>query len=326
MINWGILGLGRMASIFAESFKNQKNINLKGIASYSNLNNFGKKFNVDKNFFYEDYSELLKSTDIDAVYISTLNNSHYHLIIEAINNNKKILCEKPFVISLEEAKIIYEKLNKKRHSFVEAIAYRSHPILDEILSIINNGEIGDIKEIHSSFGFKVKKVKNNSRLFNKELGGGSILDLGCYPISFAELFRNKFGKIEYLKTSGNFAFPEVDDHAELEYVMNDNIYVNAKVSFKEHLSNDCFIYGSKKKLRVTTPWLPGQKSIIEIYQGDNYYKKFIISKRNVYSHQLNLISNYFSENFENNFNNIVTIDKSYNILKILDYWMKRIKN
>jgi len=81
MINWGILGLGRMASIFAESFKNQKNINLKGIASYSNLNSFGKKFNVDKNFFYEDYSELLKSTDIDAVYISTLNNSQYHLII-----------------------------------------------------------------------------------------------------------------------------------------------------------------------------------------------------------------------------------------------------
>ena len=326
MIRWGIIGLGNMASKFAESFSNQPDISLQGIASLSNLEKFGKKFNIKKEHNYRTYSDLLKSVEIDAVYISTVNNSHSSLIKEAIQNNKKILCEKPYVTNLDDAKLIFEAIKKKKILFVEAIAYRSHPITSEILKIIDNGEIGVIKEIHASFGFKVKKKKKESRLFNKNLGGGSILDLGCYPVSFAELFRNNSKELRFIKSTGTFCFPDIDDEAKIEYIMNDNILVKAAVSFKENLSNDCIIYGSKKKLRIITPWLPEKKTIIEITENENYYKKFILCKNTIYTNQLNVVSNFFMKKIKKEFKNLVTIEKSYRIFEILDIWKKTLIN
>jgi len=325
MINWGILGLGKMATKFAQSFINQKNICLKGIASNSNLKSFGKKFKIDKKFHYKSYSDLLKSSEIDAVYISTVNNFHYQLISEAIDNNKSVLCEKPFVTTLQEASLIKNKIENNKHLFIEAIAYRSHPITQEILSTIKMNEIGKIKKICTSFGFKVNKVKKKSRLFNKDLGGGSILDLGCYPISFAELFRNKSTKLNFLNVSGSYSVTGVDDHAEIVYVMNNNVVVEAKVSFKENLPNNCIIYGTKKIMKITSPWLPEQKSIIEIIDGENYYKKFVICKNYLYINQLNSTSEYFYKKNYLQSNNLINIEKSYEIFKILDYWLNNIK-
>jgi predicted dehydrogenase len=326
MIRWGVIGLGNMATKFANSFTDNSNSFLKGIASLSNLEKFGKRFRVKKDYQYETYSDLLKSSEIDAVYISTVNNTHYDLIKEAIHNDKKILCEKPYVTNLRDAKFIYEEIKKKKISFIEAIAYRSHPIINEILSIINNNEIGEIKEIQTSFGFKIRKVKKKSRFFNRELGGGSILDLGCYPISFAELFRKNSKDFKLIKTSGNFCFPDVDNHAEIQYIINNSILVSAKVSFKENLSNDCIIYGSKKKMRIISPWLPEKKTIIEIIGNENYYKKFVLCKNEIYANQLNIVSNFFMNDFNSDSKNLVTIDKSYQIFEILDCWKKDLKD
>ena len=326
MISWGVIGLGNMATKFVNSFTDNPNFFLRGIASLSNLEKFGKRFRVKKEYQYQTYSDLLKSSEIDAVYISTVNNTHYDIIKEAIYNNKKILCEKPYVTNLRDAKFIYEEIKKKEISFIEAIAYRSHPIINEILSIVNNNEIGEIKEIQSSFGFKIRKVKKKSRFFNKKLGGGSILDLGCYPISFAELFRDHSLDLKLIKTSGNFCFPDVDDHAEIKYIINDNILVNAKVSFKENLSNDCTIYGSKKKMRIISPWLPEKKTIIEIIGNENYYKKFVLCENEIYINQLKMVSNFFINDFNDKTKNLVTIDKSYKIFEIIDLWKKDLKD
>mgnify|MGYP000035310756 CR=1 FL=1 len=164
------------------------------------------------------------------------------------------------------------------------------------------------------------------RFFNRELGGGSILDLGCYPISFAELFRKNSKDFKLIKTSGNFCFPDVDDHAEIKYIINDSILVNAKVSFKENLSNDCTIYGSKKKMRIISPWLPEKKTIIEIIGNENYYKKFVLCKNEIYANQLNIVSNFFMNDFNSDSKNLVTIDKSYQIFEILDCWKKDLKD
>ena len=91
-------------------------------------------------------------------------------------------------LNSEEASAVYEKLKQSDVLFNEGIAYRSHPQTIELLKLIQENEIGKIKRIESSFGFKVRKINKRSRLFNSELGGGAILDLGCYPISFFQLF------------------------------------------------------------------------------------------------------------------------------------------
>ena len=262
MIKWGIIGLGNMANHFANSINEIDNSKLTAISSSSNfkLKKFGTNFSIDEKNRYNNYLDIINS-DIDAIYISTLNNSHAKLIEASIKSKKKVLCEKPFVMNYEEAKHLSKLIKVEDNNFYEAIAYRSHPQTKQIISLIKEDEIGEIKKIESTFGFKVKRINQKSRLFNKELGGGAILDVGCYPISFAKLFCEKEQTIKISKVSGNICKTDVDDHAELLGSINDNIEIDLKVSFKENYSNSCIIYGSKGMIKIASPWLPGKKVI-----------------------------------------------------------------
>lgn len=327
MINWGVIGLGNMANKFCEAIQDLENANLKAVASTSKfrLNKFCNSYSVEKEYQFNSYDDLINCKDVDAVYICSLNNTHFNILKSCCEKNKKILCEKPFVINLEQANKIGELILTNKIFFYEAIAYRSHPQTREILSIIENDVIGKIKKIESSFGFKVRKIKKESRLFNKEFGGGAILDLGCYPISFVELFRKGNKEIKITKIEGSKVFTGVDDHAEINYIINDDINVEIKVSLKENLENNCIIYGQKGTLKVLSPWLPEKKSILEVNQNNSYYKKFVVSDKSVYSNQINLISsNFLGKKIASKIEG-VNFNQSLEIMKILETWKKKLE-
>ena len=194
MVNWGIIGYGRMGKVFHACFKDHfKETTLKAIASKTlpieNLDNSCK--------YFSEYQDLLEYPEVDAIYIATLNNTHKDLILSAIKNKKKILCEKPIVLNVNEIIEINDLLKKKENTIFEAFAYRVHPQLYFINDILKNNTFGKIKKIISNFGFKVKNINNQSRLFNKKLGGGVILDLGCYIISFLNFFKKKIINLKY---------------------------------------------------------------------------------------------------------------------------------
>ena len=96
----------------------------------------------------------------------------------------------PFVINSNEAENIRKKLNNSNIFFLEAIAYRTHPQTEQVLKLLKENIIGKITNIKSNFGYDAGNPKKNSRVFNNQLGGGSILDLGCYPITFSNLIAN----------------------------------------------------------------------------------------------------------------------------------------
>ena len=129
MVNWGIIGLGNMANKFASSIKEVKNSKLLGIASTSflRLKNFGDKHSIEKKYRFNSYDEILNCKAINAIYISTLNNTHQEIIIKAANMKKNVLCEKPVTTNYKDTLKIFEKINKSNIFFLEAIAYRSHP-------------------------------------------------------------------------------------------------------------------------------------------------------------------------------------------------------
>ena len=105
MIKWGIVGLGNMAGIFANAIKEVENSKLISVASKSSnkLNTFQKNFEIKKENKFTNYKDLINSKEIDAVYIATLNNTHVDLILDCAKNNKKILCEKPIGLDLDQA-------------------------------------------------------------------------------------------------------------------------------------------------------------------------------------------------------------------------------
>ena len=326
MINWGIIGTGHMANIFAESIKETGNAKLVAISSRAkkSVEIFGDRFNINKDLRFITNEEICKSENIDAIYISTLNSTHFDLIKLCAVNKKNILCEKPFCLNLFEAKELQKIIITNDVMFFEGIAYLSHPQTTNILDLINNNEIGEVISIESTFGFKVSKIKPESRLFNKKLGGGAILDIGCYPMSFISLFLKNENKIVFNEIAGEICSTNVDIAASANLTINNKIQCKIKVSFKEYLKNNSIIKGTKGNMIVGFPWLPEKKVFLEIYNKSRYYKNFVFSDLSVYANQIKNVSNEFLNN-NNNKNRLFDISKSLENMTYLDHWMQSIR-
>ena len=315
MINWGIVGYGRMGKTFENCFKDpSQDFKLSAIASKSNSYQ-NKKIKI-----FQQYDDLINLSEIEAVYISTLNNTHKNLVKKCIEQNKKILCEKPLGLNSNEVKEIYNLINKKEYYFSEAIAYRCHPQTLKLLEIIKDKNFGKLNKIEANFGFKVKKIKKDSRLFNKLLGGGSILDLGCYPISFFNLFVNNFSEIDIIKTYYDLCETNVDICGEIHLKLNNETNAIGRVSLSENLNNICRMHFQNAIITIPSPWLPSEKTFIEIETKGRYFKEFITSDKSVYRHQLETISSFFNGKHAKN-THLVDIEESLEISKILDAWL-----
>ena len=324
MIKWGVIGAGNMGKTFAHAIKEVDNAKLVAIASLDNkrLDSFGNDFNIRKEFRFTSYEEICKNKDIDAIYISTLNNTHIELIKLCATYKKNILCEKPFCLNFKEALEIENILKKNNTKFFEAIAYVSHPQTHAIQNLIINNEIGEIKRIESSFGFKIKRIKPDSRLFSEKFGGGAILDVGCYPLSFLSFF-SKDNQIEFKSINGEICNTNVDISASANLLIENKIDCSIKVSLKENFENNCIIYGSKKKIIINNPWLPNKKTFLEVFDKNSYYKRFIETDLSVYANQIKNVSNKFLD-ISNVSSNLFDLSKAIKKMKLLDHWIKNI--
>ena len=157
MIRFGIIGCGNIANkAFLPALQQCSDAVLVAVASRSKA----KAEAMTSKFggvAIEGYNHLLTREDIDAVYISTLNNTHAELTIKAAQANKHILCEKPMAIKYEDVIKVFKQLKKSKVFFFEALAYSLHPQINSIISVIKSGEIGKIEKIKSYFGFRLRK-------------------------------------------------------------------------------------------------------------------------------------------------------------------------
>ena len=211
-IKWGIIGLGNIANNFAHAFNFCKYAQLTGISSKdkSKLDKFKNIFKIKNEFCFENYHDIVSLKEIDAIYIALPNTFHFKWIENCIKQNKKVLVEKPALNNIQESEKLQRMLQNQNYFLAEAFMYRFHPQIDVVINLIKNKEIGDLISMESNFGsdiltkkkfwvFKSKKNLMKKRIFNKKLGGGAIMDLGCYTTSFSSLIaalKSKFDKFE----------------------------------------------------------------------------------------------------------------------------------
>ena len=330
-MNWGIIGLGNMAKKFALSIRTLNDTKLLGVSSSSffKRKKFGYRFNIKNKYQFKNNDDFFKCDQIDNVYISTLSNLHHELILKAIDSGKNILCEKPMTMTYAEILEVNEKLEKSKVFFMEAIAYRSHPQIDFVIKKLKENIIGTVREIHSTFGFYIEKENKKKRLFDQKLGGGAILDIGCYPVSMSNLIANiKNEKSEIVpqieNVSGLFHKNGVDEisYATLNY--ENGIRSKIGVAIKREMENKTIIIGTLGKIVIPSPWLPEKQSFIELYVGGRYTKIDIKSKLDLFSYQIlnvntsikkgRLEANYPSMSWKNSVNNMLTLSKWKNLL------------
>ena len=327
MIKWGIIGLGNMSYKFINAIKEIENTKVTAVASLSKKksNDLIDTIGIDESQYYTNYEDLIKSPNVDAIYIATLNNTHYDLIKECSLNNKKILCEKPMTVNYNEAKEVFNLIKDNNTSFLEAFVFRYHKQSQNLSDIIKKGEIGDIYKVESSFGYKVKKTNPNSRIFNKNLGGGSILDVGCYTTSFCLMiakiiFEQKVPNIKIENIKGAIGVTGVDESAEANLIFDTNLTMHIKTSLREELKNNCIIFGSKGKIIIPSPWVPDKRSILEISTGNTYYKQFSNSKLSAYAQQIDFFNKKNFNDKKNLVDTFMSNEESLLNMKILSEW------
>jgi len=216
-VKWGIIGLGNIALKFSEGFQYTKNAKLFAISSRNKnkLQAFKNKFQINDNYCFTNYDSLLECKDLDIIYIALPHSFHYEWVMKSIEKEKNILVEKPATVNFLQMTNIKNNLKDKNIFFSEAFMYRYHPQISKVIELLKNNVIGNLVSMESLFGFdalgrkkifgiklnKLKKKPNrNNRLYNKELGGGAILDLGCYPVSFSILIASLISKFDFIKT------------------------------------------------------------------------------------------------------------------------------
>ena len=183
-INWGVIGCGQIANVFASGIRDLRNGTLLAAASRSSvrLNEYCQQHKVERR--YSDYAELTADADVDAVYIATTHNFHYQNTKLCLNNGKHVLCEKPFTVNVVQAAELFELARQKGLFIMEAVWNRFVPAMVELRAVINDGAIGEIEYVSADFHIQ-KEFDVEHRLRNKSLAGGALLDLGIYPINLA---------------------------------------------------------------------------------------------------------------------------------------------
>lgn len=266
MINWGIIGLGNMANVFINCLEPSNFAKILAIASKrkNKLKLHANRLSFSKDYCFNNYSELLNCALIDAVYITLPNNSHFRYIDEALRKGKYVLVEKPAFISLNEANIIAERINDKKQTFFEGFAYLHSKVTADLVNQIQNKIIGDLVEIDMQLGYcivpklsnlgkLVDKFKSQHRLFQKKMGGGCVLDLGCYLISFLQLLVN-LNNYTIINKEINYESKEVEVDAKLIIMTEEGVKTKLHCSFIEDLESRIIIKGTSGKLLIRNLW------------------------------------------------------------------------
>lgn len=201
IIGWGILGPGKIAQSFANDLKLVEDGKLVAAASRSieRAQTFASENDVT--YAFGSYEELFTCDEVDVIYIATPHTGHMEWAIKAMQAGKHVLCEKPLGINLAEVEQMIAVAEENKVFLMEALWSRFNPSIKKIKQLITDGHIGDVGYLQADFAFYGLDRDIESRVLNVDLAGGSILDIGIYPIFLAYLI---LGKPKSIQAVSNF--------------------------------------------------------------------------------------------------------------------------
>ena len=309
-IRWGIIGLGNIAHKFAEDLLSVPNTELYAVASrdIAKANKFAKKFNA-KNA-YGSYQHLAKNSKIDAVYIATPHVFHKENTFLCLNNGIAVLCEKPFAMNMEEVNDMISLAKSKNILLMEALWTYFLPSYQFVLNLIQNNTHGKLLKLEADFGFK-KDFDNSSRLFNKSLGGGSLLDIGIYPI-FAAL--TMIGIPNKIEAKADFFENKVDASCEMIFEYQNNVTAHLKSTLKENTPTQAKLYFEKAKVIINSQFHT-PTSVTTITPKQTITKNFSC-KTHGYSFEISHFNDLIKQGKTES--DIMSFNKSKALIKTLD--------
>ena len=314
MLRIGIIGASNIAKlVIIEPAKQIDDIEVYGIAArdkqkaqkYANENQIP--------FVFDDYNELLNCDEIDLIYISLPNNLHEKWALAALNAKKHVLIEKPAAENELSALKMVKCAADNERKFFEAFHYFHHPMFQKIIEITKQNDFGEIEWIEAKLDVPLSIDEFPTR-WNKALGGGVMMDIGCYPVHW---FRNILGEFEVINTRIQYAKTQVDEKVETHLEFNNGAKGLIDVSMIDHKGPRFSLLHIKSKngeLHARNIVLPHFGHELKWRIGNEWFESFK-SENTTYFYQLNAIKSAIL-NGEKNIcqdkdiiNNIASIEK-----------------
>lgn len=266
-MKWGIVGYGGFAPKFMKSLVHL-NEEIFAIASRSNSGQAQKDYPDAR--IYSDYEAFFADRDIEIVYVCTTHNFHHDLVIQGLKSGKHVICEKPMGLSEKEVQNMIDVSIKEGRFLMEGLWTRYLPAYQEIKRRIQNDAIGEVVYLTADFGF-VTNAQAKKRLFDPNLAGGALYDLGVYPISIANDF---LGRPTDIHAKSRKMISGVDENVSmtLHYPHDRTAHLHANLGAKT--SNSAVIYGTKGSIKLDLFWMVQDFSVTIDDQTETYRLPF----------------------------------------------------
>lgn len=296
-IKWGILSTAAIATDHViPAIISSKFGDVHAVASrtYDKSKSIADKFNIPK--YYSSYEDLLMDDEIEAIYNPLPNHLHVPWTIKCLEAEKHVLVEKPIGLSSIEAQELLDETKKYPHlKIMEAFMYRHHPQWIKAKELVDSGVIGKVKTIQSFFSFF--EDNPNSIVNSKEYGGGSLMDIGCYPISLSRFIFNSepeevFGSIEYHPEFGI----DISATALMKFKEGTSSFFSSiQLEERQHAQ----IFGTQGKIDFQLPFNPiaNEPSKLNLYRN-NKMEEIIFEPCDQYSIQADLFAKAIIEDID----------------------------
>lgn len=319
-IKWAILGTSFISTVMASAIQSSETSELYAIGSRSDktAHDFAKSYSIPH--IYTNYHDLLNDPNVDAVYIGLPNHLHKEWIINAAKAGKHILCEKPLVISIDEAHEVIEVVKQCDVFCMEALMYRSHPFIEKIQALLAEKMIGDVKLYTANYTAHIVDVANPT-------AGGSIRNLGCYPISLIRLLAkaepvemHSMGRLSQVTSNDNQA------SVLLRFADESIAVVSTADDIKMFWQFD--IHGTAGSIKViTNPWLPtlDENKLIVYRNGQAPLEVNVTADKPLYTYQIDVVNENIAKVDVNRSTGISLEDSLGNTI-VLETWLQQVKN
>ena len=260
-VRYGIIGLGTISNKFADAVNREKDVELVSVAArdQSRADEFAKKFKAKK--AYGNYDALMDDPDVDIIYIGVTHNFHYDIVKQCLNKHKAVICEKPLVLTKKEAQDLADLAKKNNTLLMEAMWTRCLPAYRKAQEWVREGKIGDVRLISANFHF-LGTYDPESRWYNPKLAGGSLFDLGVYPIDFISgILGNHPSSVV---STATIAPTKVDESAAVAMTFPNGAVAAFTSGFTTHAYETALIYGKAGKIAVENVCGPMKAELFDI--------------------------------------------------------------
>jgi len=271
VIRWGILGTGNIARKFTTALKGLPDAAVTAVGSRraETAEAFGAEFGVSNR--HGSYEALVSDPEVDAVYVSTPHPMHKDNSLLALASGKAVLCEKPFTVNAREAAEAVAVARSEGRFLMEAMWTRFLPAVAQARAWVEEGRIGEPRLVRADFGFRADP-NPEGRLFAPALGGGGLLDVGCYVVSFASMV---FGTApERVTGLANLGETGVDEQAVMGLGYPGGGMAALTCAVRTTTTHGAHVYGTDGMIHLPHPFWSGTQVVLEAQGAEPEARQF----------------------------------------------------